>query len=129
MGASSASKIARLLLAATALAVALAVVAGTAGARAVGGKSGSVYSLTNAAAGNAVLVFDRAADGTLTAVGTVPTGGLGTGAGLGSQNALVLSENGRRLFAVNAGDNTISGFKVTNSGLDQIGGPVSSGGV
>ena len=40
------------------------------------------------------------------------TGGLGTGAGLGSQGALAFSDNGRWLFAVNAGSNDISAFAV-----------------
>ena len=40
------------------------------------------------------------------------TGGRGTGSGLGSQGALVLSANGRWLFAVNAGSNDISVFEV-----------------
>jgi 6-phosphogluconolactonase len=71
---------------------------------------GTVYTLTNASSGNAVAIFDRAQDGSLAAEGAVPTGGLGTGAGLGSQGALVL--DGRRLFAVNAGSNTISAFRV-----------------
>ena len=40
---------------------------------------GAVYTMTNDPAGNAVLVFNRAEDGTLTAGGTFSTGGLGTG--------------------------------------------------
>src|SRR4051794_2025268 len=60
----------------------------------------AVYVLTNAAAGNAVAIFERQSDGTLRAAGTVATGGRGTGAGLGSQGALVLSEKHHWLFAV-----------------------------
>ena len=73
--------------------------------------------MTNAAGGNAVMAFHRAADGTLTAAGTYPTGGTGLGRGLGSQGALVLSDDDRWLFAVNAGSNTVSVFAVTASGL------------
>lgn len=120
---------ARLSLGFAALFVGAVVAAGTAAAGPVGAKVGAVFTLTNAAAGNAVLVFDRSSDGTLTPAGSVPTGGVGSGAGLGSQNAVVLSPNGKRLFAVNAGDNTISAFKVGIGGLTQLGGPVSSGGV
>lgn len=40
---------------------------------------GAVYTMTNDPAGNAVLVFNRAEDGGLTAGGTFSTGGLGTG--------------------------------------------------
>ncbi len=79
---------------------------------------GSVYTLTNSAAGNAVAVFDRSPSGELTPAGTVATGGLGTGAGLGSQGAVALSDNGRWLFAVNAGSNDISVLEVYNGGIE-----------
>jgi 6-phosphogluconolactonase len=88
-----------------------------AGVAAAAGDSGAVYTLTNNAAGNAVAIFNRAADGTLTPAGSVPTGGLGTGAGLGSQGALTLSANHQWLFAVNAGSNEISVFAVQANGL------------
>ena len=83
-----------------------------------GHPDGAVYTLTNSAGGNAVAVFARADDGTLTPDGTFPTGGLGTGANLGSQGAVVLSENRNELFAVNAGSNSISYFKVKHDGLE-----------
>jgi hypothetical protein len=38
------------------------------------GFSGAVYTLTNQPTGNSVIVFDRAADGTLTLAGSYPTG-------------------------------------------------------
>ncbi len=81
-------------------------------AQRAGGDDGrrAVYTLTNQVAGNAVAVFDRAADGTLGAAGTVATGGTGTGAALGSQGAVALSDDGRWLFAVNAGSNDVSVF-------------------
>jgi 6-phosphogluconolactonase len=78
---------------------------------------GAVYTLTNQVAGNAVAVFVRGADGTLTTAGTVSTGGTGIGAGLGSQGAVALSDDGRRLFAVNAGSNDVSVFDVGLAGL------------
>ncbi|PYP17921.1 MAG: 3-carboxymuconate cyclase [Gemmatimonadetes bacterium] len=78
---------------------------------------GAVYTLTNQVAGNAVAVFNRAADGTLTAATTVATGGTGTGTGLGSQGAVALSADGRWLFAVNAGSNDVSVFDVGPAGL------------
>src|SRR5205823_9515199 len=59
----------------------------------------------------------RAADGALTPQGTFPTGGTGTGAGLGSQGAVVLSDGNRQLLAVNAGSNSISLFSVRPDGL------------
>lgn len=80
----------------------------------------AVYVLSNQPSGNDVLVFEREADGTLTASDSVDAGGLGTGGGLGSQGALVLDESGRYLFAVNAGSNTIASFHVQPTGLERI---------
>lgn len=88
---------------------------------------GAVYALTNATGGNAVAVFERARDGTLTAAGSVATGGTGTGSGLGSQGALVLSRNERLLFAVNAGSNDISVFEVRRNGLTLVDREASGG--
>lgn len=95
--------------------VAVAALLVTAGPAMAGrGNAGSVYTLTNGAAGNAVAVFDRAANGSLTPVGSVATGGLGAGGGLGSQGAIVLG--GRRLLAVNAGSNSVSLLRVREDG-------------
>lgn len=58
----------------------------------------------------------RSADGTLTPATKVPTGGAGTGARLGSQGAVILSQDGG-LFAVNADSNQISSFAVSDGGL------------
>ena len=106
----------RLKTLAVAAVLGLALLALAGPAMASGGR-GAVYTLTNSASGNAVAVFDRAADGSLTPDSTVATGGLGTGAGLGSQGALVLDDD--RLFAVNAGDNTISMLRVGHRGHGQ----------
>ena len=59
--------------------------------------TGALYTETNAPTGNAVHRLDRAADGSLTVVATYRTGGLGSGAGLGSQGAVALSDDGRLL--------------------------------
>jgi 6-phosphogluconolactonase (cycloisomerase 2 family) len=105
-----------------ALVLLLALFAGSAAAQgeapaaAQAGNAGKVYVMTNDAAGNAIQVFDRAADGALTAAGIFPTGGLGSGSGLGSQGALILSDD-NRLFAVNAGSNEISSFRVRGTEL------------
>jgi 6-phosphogluconolactonase (cycloisomerase 2 family) len=79
--------------------------------------AGAVYVASNAAAGNEVLVFARNARGRLTALDAVPTGGRGTGAGLGSQGAVTLSEDGRYLFVVNAGSDSLSVFWIGERGL------------
>jgi len=88
-----------------------------------------VFTSTNDAVGNVVLVYKRAADGALTAAGSFATGGAGTGSGLDSQGALALGrDQGRRLFVVNAGSNSISEFAVGNARLTLLD-TVSSGGV
>jgi 6-phosphogluconolactonase (cycloisomerase 2 family) len=77
--------------------------------------------------GNAVVIFNRATDGALMPVGTVCIGGRGTGGGLGNQGAVILSPNGRWLFAVNAGSKDISVFRVRRDWLTLVD-RVSSGG-
>ena len=52
---------------------------------------GTVYTMSNSSAGNAVLLFDRLADGRLVAAGSVASGGTGTGTGLGNQGGLMLT--------------------------------------
>jgi 6-phosphogluconolactonase (cycloisomerase 2 family) len=99
------------LLGAAALAVssALVTVAGAAQA-APSAVAGHVYEATNGVAGNAVAIYDRYRDGTLHPAGTVATGGLGTGASLASQGAI--ARDGRLLFVVNAGDNSLSALTI-----------------
>src|SRR2546428_3364635 len=105
----------------------LSAFAGAAPAFASSDAVGAVYTQTNAAAGNSVLVFDRAADGSLSTAGQFWTGGAGTGASLGSQGAVTVSQNGRWLFVVDAGSNDIASFAITSSGLS-LAGRVWSGG-
>lgn len=102
-------------------ALALPFVAGST-SRAAAAKTppGAVYTLTNAAAGNAVRVYDRAASGALSFRKSYATDGLGSGSGLGSQGALILSPNNQWLFAVNAGSNSISVFHVLKRGLQLV---------
>lgn len=88
---------------------------------------GAVYVQTNQSAGNAIAIFNRATDGSLTLSTMVPTGGLGTGAGLGSEGSVVLSNDGRWLFATNAGSNEISSFRVDANGI-AVADKVASGG-
>lgn len=93
------------------------------------GSAGRVYIMTNDPTNNQVVIYDRAADGSLTWVANVATGGLGVKGLTGTnQGGLVLSQNGQWLIVVNAGSNDLSVFRVTNEGLtltDQE----SSGGV
>jgi len=99
---------------------------------ATAGSAGAVYALTNQEAANAVAIFTRGADGKLTFVSTVPTGGKGVGEqqdgeGLGSQGALAFSQDGKVLFAVNGGSGDISSFAVDGNGLTLIEKVMSNG--
>jgi 6-phosphogluconolactonase (cycloisomerase 2 family) len=89
---------------------------------------GLVMAITNAPGGNAVVVYHRAADGSLTAGGVYASGGAGTGAGLGSQGAIVVTDDRRFVLAVNAGSHSISSFRVHHGTLE-LTDTVPSGGV
>jgi len=86
-----------------------------------------VYTLNNAQGDNRVLVFEQNANGSLVNVSSFSTGGAGAGANLGSQGALALSQDGRWLFAVNAGSNSISVFEVDDEKLT-LASTIGSGG-
>jgi 6-phosphogluconolactonase len=90
---------------------------------------GAVFTQSNAPSGNVILVYRRSADGTLTAAGSVATGGTGSGAGLGSAGAVTLSSDGDRLLVVNAGSNEVSSFAVGAGGELTLRGIASSGGI
>jgi 6-phosphogluconolactonase len=126
------------LLAATAAATAAVVPVASASADPHGGGHassivGHLYVNDNTAGVNTIAAFDRHADGTLTSLpgSPFPTGGAGTGTGIGSQGALQQSADGRYLLAVDAGSNEISVLRVLPDGsLGHVGqGTVSSGGV
>jgi 6-phosphogluconolactonase len=100
-----------------------------------GHQAGAVYTATNNPSGNAVIVFRRNRDGTLTQGPTVPTGGTGiageppfTFPQVDSQGSIALAQDGQLLFVVNDGDNTITSFRTTGGGLRRVD-RVSSGGV
>src|SRR3954462_14711954 len=109
----------RFIAAASLAAVAALSLAG--GSQARGRPVQAVYTQTNSAAGNAVLVLARGDDGTLAPAVSYPTGGLGTSAGLGSPGAVALSEDGRVLLAVDAGSNDVASFRVARTGLTLVG--------
>lgn len=83
-------------------------------------RGGKIFTLTNNAAGNEVLVFGNDGAGALVALGRLQTLGLGSGNGLGSQGAVTLSSDGRWLFAVNAGSHTVSTFALRGNGLNLV---------
>ena len=87
-------------------------------------RGGLVYAMTNAASGNRVLVFARDQRGRLQPLphATTPTGGRGASANaavdpLGSQGSLVYDALSQMLFAVNAGDNTVTAFDTGTFGF------------
>jgi hypothetical protein len=104
---------------------------------------------TDAHRGNEIAMYQRAANGDLSLIGYFPTGvldqsdpQLGSGPaptaqvfqrvdarlplvvaaadGLGSSNSLMLSDDKRCLFAVNAGSNSVSSFRVRDAGLTLV---------
>jgi 6-phosphogluconolactonase (cycloisomerase 2 family) len=87
-----------------------------------------VFTSSNDVAGNQLLAYGRNADGSLTLQAMLPTGGQGSGAGLGSQGAVTLSRDGRHLFVVNAQSNTLSTFALRSKGLELMS-VVDSGGL
>jgi VCBS repeat-containing protein len=92
------------------------------------GNAGSVFTATNAASGNRVIAFHRSADGSLSSPAYFATGGTGSGAGLGSQGSVTLSEDGNWLLVVNAGSNEVSSFEVGDNGALTLRGKAPSGG-
>ncbi len=97
---------------------------------AVAQSSGAVFVMTNSNSGNSIIVYSRAADGTLTQVQQVATGGLGSGGSndpLGSEGSLTQSDDKRFLFAVNAGSNNVSVLGVDSAGVHLLSKTFSGG--
>jgi len=94
--------------------------AGTAAAVSPRDFVGAVYTMSNSASGNAVIMFHRTAHGHLVSGGTFSTEGLGSGDGLGNQGALALSAGNRWLFVVNPGSDDVSVFRVDPDGLTLV---------
>src|SRR3954470_20204992 len=89
----------------------------------------NIYTQTNEAE-NKIINFRQGDDGKLTEVQRVPTGGRGTDGfssvpytgeaepdSLTSSNAVIASKDKKQLFAVNAGNNTVSCFAVGGDGM------------
>ena len=103
---------------------------------------GMVYIMTNSAESNQVAAFFRSSEGLLKLNHLYNTHGRGTGQRevspatpndgidpLASQGSLILSNDKRFLFAVNAGSNSISSFRVMCNGELSFIDVVSSGGL
>ena len=97
--------------------------------------SGAVYTETNRPDHNQVVAFDRRADGSLVETQRIDTGGIGALNNppfpqdhLDAVNEIELTANGRLLFVVNAGDDTISSFRIGPHGRLTLADRTSSGG-
>lgn len=84
-----------------------------------------VYTSTNDPEGNAVVMYSRRKDGKIIEERSFRTGGTGRPSiAIGypfteSQGAVTLSDDGRHLFVVNHGSDTVTSFRVTQRGLDR----------
>jgi 6-phosphogluconolactonase (cycloisomerase 2 family) len=87
------------------------------------GAHSALFVETDATAGNSVLSYRQASDGTISYSGRYATGGLGaTSAGatadpLASQGGLVLANHGANLIATNPGSDTVTVFAVQGTHL------------
>ena len=79
--------------------------------------AGAVFAMTNETAGNRIVTYGRASDGTLTRLRSVRTRGLGQGVDTDTQGPLRLSPDNRFLYAVNPGSDNISVFEVNGTRL------------
>ena len=99
---------------------------------------GAIYTETNGPTGNKVVSFKRYSDGTLKQHQTVATGGKGglqpqpgcmpVCPILDTQGEVGTSADGGLVFAVNAGSNSVSSFRVSTSGKLVHVSTISSGG-
>lgn len=75
-----------------------------------------LYTESNDAKKNAIIIYEIKSDGSLHLDGTTSSERAGTGIALGSQGAVVLDKNHEWLYAVNAGNNSVSSYKVHQDG-------------
>ena len=84
----------------------------------------ALYTTTNNPSGNAVIMYVRHSDGTITQTGSpVATGGNGAASEppfgfpiVDSSGSTNITPDGKLLFVVNAGDNSVSSFRTTSAG-------------
>jgi 6-phosphogluconolactonase len=78
-------------------------------------REGVIYTMSNEAGGNSILAYRQDPNGKLSYQSTSSSGGNGNGAGLGSQGSIAIDDQ-NRLFAVNAGSNSVSSFAISDNG-------------
>jgi 6-phosphogluconolactonase (cycloisomerase 2 family) len=104
---------------------------GPAGSNATGSDDaivGAVYLTSNDSAHNEVWALGRRADGSLAEPWAFATGGTGTAASLSDQGAIFLDAAADEVFAVNAGNSTVSMLQIETDGSLTLVGAVASGG-
>ena len=125
----SASLLRRATTAAAGLTIPLSLIAFTGTAASADAEPApTLYTLSNETGGNRVLAFSVARDGSLTPAGAFASGGNGSGGGLGSQGSVVVTDDHRRLFAVNAGSDSVSMFTIRPDGSLRLRSTAPSGG-
>jgi 6-phosphogluconolactonase len=91
------------------------------------GASNAVYVQTNTSP-NEVIAFRRSDDGSLDRIGSVATGGDGSGSPhLPSQGSVALTGNGQHLLVTNAGSDDLSVFSVASDGSLELRDRVDTG--
>lgn len=80
-----------------------------------------VYTASNETTGNRVLAFDiNERTGAFTQIGDFDTQGTGTGAPIGNQAALTTDASDRWMFVTNAGDGSVTSFRLQPEGLEFV---------
>lgn len=80
-----------------------------------------VYTSSNEADGNRVIAFDIIKpSGNLLEIGSFDTRGKGTGAPIGNQGALTTDASDRWMFVTNAGDGSVTSFRLQPQGLEFV---------
>ena len=75
-----------------------------------------LYTESNNLGTNSIIIYSINKNGSLQLAGKVLSGGSGTGTSLGSQGALAIDQAKGWLYAVNAGCNSVSSFKIGEHG-------------
>ena len=87
-----------------------------------------VYTSSNEADGNRVIAFDiKKPSGNLVEIGSFVTGGFGTGAPIGNQAALATDASDRWMFVTNAGDGSVTSFRLQEESLEFVNNVPSGG--
>lgn len=89
--------------------------------------AGWVVTATNSPAGNKLWIYKRGANGKLTQTGSVSTGGKGIASEppfgfpiVDSSGSINTTADGKLIFVVNAGSNSVTSFRVTSSGVHRV---------